>query len=87
MSRKQFEEMLAAEGYAAVDRTMDPSMVVPDHTHDFDAKLLITSGEISVTVAGKTQTCGPGDQFELAKGTVHSEVVGPDGVSFIAGRR
>ena len=50
-------------------------------------QLLVTQGEISVTVDGETTTCRAGDRFALEANRVHSEVVGPEGVSYVVGRR
>jgi quercetin dioxygenase-like cupin family protein len=66
---------------------MDPSMELDEHTHDFDVRALVTSGEISITVDGTTQRYGLGDQFTMAAGRAHSEIVGPEGVTFVVGRR
>jgi quercetin dioxygenase-like cupin family protein len=82
-----FEAELTAEGYEVSTKSMEPSMELDDHTHDFSVRLLVTGGEIAVTVNGEVSRCGAGDQFMLAAGRVHSEVVGPDGVTFIVGRK
>ena len=84
---KAFEAAAVADGYEVSTKSMDPSMVLDDHTHDFAARLMVTAGEIAVTVEGKEFRCGAGDQFSLDANRVHSEVVGPDGVTFVVGRK
>ena len=82
-----FEAVLAAEGYVAATKSMDPAMQLDDHTHDFDVRGLVTAGEISITMDGETQRYRVGDRFTMAAGCVHSEVVGRGGVRFVVGRR
>jgi quercetin dioxygenase-like cupin family protein len=57
------------------------------HSHDFDAALLVLSGNITVTTEQGTTTCRAGDTFELDNGIPHTEHIGPDGVRFLVGRR
>jgi quercetin dioxygenase-like cupin family protein len=82
-----FKAAIAAEGYEPVEKSMEPACALDDHTHPFHVKALVTEGVISITVGGRTTRYGPGDQFTMAAGCVHSEVVGPDGVTFISGRK
>jgi len=61
--------------------------VLGDHDHPFDVRGLVTAGEFTVTIDGDSRRYGPGDQFAVVAGRVHSEVVGPEGVTFLVGRR
>lgn len=83
----KFQAELSDKGYQVATKSMDPSMELGEHTHDFDVRGLVTSGEISITVDGKTRRYGLGDQFTMAAGRAHSEIVGPEGVTFVVGRR
>ena len=87
LSLADFEAALEKAGYAVAGKSMEPSMVLDDHTHDFDVHARVTAGAISITIDGRTARYGVGDEFIVAAGTVHSESVGDDGVTFIAGRR
>ncbi len=82
-----FERRVAAEGYVTVARELGSAERLDDHSHDFDAWGLITSGEFNITVDGETKIYRAGDEFKLAAGCVHSECAGPSGVTFVAGRR
>jgi len=82
-----FQAELADQGFEVATRTMDPSMELGEHSHDYDVRALVTAGEISLTVDGGTRRYGLGDQFTMVAGCPHSERVGPDGVTFIVGRR
>jgi quercetin dioxygenase-like cupin family protein len=83
----EFEARVGAEGYKVVPRELGPNQGLGDHTHDFDAWGLVTSGEFHITIDGKTTVYGTGDEFKLPAGCLHSEKSGPAGVTFLAGRR
>ncbi len=87
MDRAQFEAELARDGYTWSERQKGPHGPNEPHSHDFDARLLILDGEISIASNGERRTCRTGDSFSLAAGTPHTEEVGPEGVSYIAGQR
>jgi len=88
MDRATWEAALAADGYAGpMDRRMEPGQAAPDHTHPFDARLLILEGEFVLTQAGTTRRYGPGEAFEVPAGVPHAEAVGPEGASYLVGRR
>lgn len=87
LSLADFEAALSKAGYTVASKSMEPSMVLGDHTHDFDVHARVTDGAISITIGGQAVDYSVGDEFIVAAGTVHSEVVGADGVTFVAGRR
>jgi quercetin dioxygenase-like cupin family protein len=82
-----FEAELTAEGFEVSSKSLDASMVVEDHTHDFNVRGLVTAGAFDITVDGRTTHYGVGKQFTMAAGCVHAEAIGPEGVSFTVGRR
>ncbi len=46
----------------------------PDlHDHDFDARVLITRGELTMAYESESVVLGPGDHCEVPAGTMHSE--------------
>jgi quercetin dioxygenase-like cupin family protein len=45
---------------------------VPEHTHPFDARVLILDGEYLLTEAGTTRRFGPGEAFELSANIPHA---------------
>jgi len=49
--------------------------------------LYVLSGQLTVEYEGKTSTCGPGDTFSLSANIPHTERVGEEGVTYLAGRR
>ncbi len=87
MDRQTFEAELSRDGYELKENAMAAGTVNADHTHPFDARLFVLSGEIAVAYGGETHVCRAGDTFSLGANVAHSERVGPDGVSYVAGRR
>ena len=87
MNQSDFEADLRREGYQIFYGGMGAGQVNPDHTHDWDARVMVIGGEITMTRRGKAQTFQVGDSCAVAAGEVHAEHVGPQGVAYIAGRR
>ena len=88
MDRTEFENGLRRDGYdAALDRHMDANATNPEHSHEFDARLLIIEGEITIGQGGVDRTYRTGDSCAFPAGTKHTEHAGPQGVRYLAGRR
>jgi quercetin dioxygenase-like cupin family protein len=83
-----FEASLKAEGYGEVERkTVLPNVVNSVHTHPFAVRILVLSGEMSVTVNGAKHTCHAGDTFAMEPGCEHFEQYGPEGSVYLVGRK
>jgi quercetin dioxygenase-like cupin family protein len=87
MNQSDFEADLRREGYQVFYGGLKAGEVNPDHTHDWDARVMVIGGEITVARAGKAEKFQAGDSCAVAAGEVHAEHVGPQGVAYIAGRR
>jgi len=88
MNRAEFETELRAQGYQEiVDRRMPANQTNPDHSHEFDARLLILEGEMAITREGEERTYRAGDSFAMSAGCRHAERSGLEGVQYVAGRR
>jgi mannose-6-phosphate isomerase-like protein (cupin superfamily) len=87
MDRTAFEAELKAGGYEPVERRMDANQFNPEHMHEFDARVMLLDGEMTITRNGMSQVFGPGDVCEIAAGTPHTEQCGPGGGSSNAQRR
>jgi quercetin dioxygenase-like cupin family protein len=61
--------------------------VNPDHAHDWDARVMVIGGEITLIRGEGTETFRAGDSCAVAAGKVHAEHVGPQGAAYVAGRR
>ena len=88
MNRAEFEKKCAAEGYGdIVDREMEADHFNGEHSHEFDAYVLLVDGEMTITRHGKPETFRTGDMCVVPSGTVHTEKCGPAGAHYLAGRR
>jgi len=87
MDRLEFEGELRREGYSVVNASLTPNLRVANHCHEFDAKLLVLGGEITITRDNSPQTFRAGGCCEVPANYMHAEHVGPEGVAFLSGRR
>ena len=88
MNRTEFEKELHAQGYLEiVDRRMPANDTNPEHSHEFDARLLVVEGEMTITSEGEVRTYRAGDTFSMTAGCRHTERSGVEGVRYLAGRR
>jgi quercetin dioxygenase-like cupin family protein len=88
MDRTAFEAELREQGYGeVVDRRMEANSVNPEHAHEFDARLLVLEGAMTITSEGNERTYRAGGTFSMRAGCRHTEQCGPDGVRYLAGRR
>ena len=88
MNTDHFKATLTQEGFAepvTVEREADGFMDV--HTHPFEAKALILTGKIHITCGGTERVFRGGDIFHLAANEPHSERYGPEGVTYLVGRK
>jgi quercetin dioxygenase-like cupin family protein len=88
VDRTVFETELREQGYAEiVDRRMEANALNPEHAHEFDARLLVLEGAMTIAAEGAERTYRAGDTFTMSAGCRHSERSGPDGARYLAGRR
>ncbi|UUW70757.1 cupin domain-containing protein [Pseudomonas oryzihabitans] len=88
MDQATFIEQLAREGFqppVLVER--DALGRLEPHAHPFEARALVIQGELRIRSAAGKRHYGVGDIFQLAAQKPHSEVFGPTGVRYLAGRR
>lgn len=88
MDRAVFEQGLREQGYGdVVDRQVQANNINPEHSHEFDARLLILDGTMTIVRDGAPHTYRAGETFEMSAGTMHEEQAGPEGARYLAGRR
>lgn len=87
MNQSEFEADLLREGYEVFYGGLRAGMLNEEHAHDWDARVMVIGGEITITRAGQAQTFRVGDSCAVPAGERHIEQVGRQGVAFIAGRR
>ncbi len=87
MNRADFEAEVRSEGYELREGEIKPNEHRPTHVHDFDARLFILDGALTLVRGDDRQTFGPGESCSLAAGTPHQEHTEADGVRYLAARR
>lgn len=87
MDRIAFEDELRRDGYQIVNGGLKPDVNNPDHAHDFDVRVMVLGGAITITRDGAAETYHAGDTCGFPAGTIHAEHVGPEGVAYLVGRR
>ena len=87
MDRLTFEAELRRDGYQIINGGLRPDTANPEHAHDFDARVMVLGGEITITRDGKAETFRAGDSCSVPAGTMHAEQVGREGVAYISRRR
>ena len=88
MNRVEFESEIRAQGYLEiVDRRMPANETNPEHSHEFDARLLVLEGEMTITSEGAERIYRAGDTFAMIAGCRHTERSGAEGTRYLAGRR
>jgi quercetin dioxygenase-like cupin family protein len=88
MTPAEFEAELQRDGYQEIrNGRIAAHKTNPEHTHDFDARVLVLDGEIAVVCDGAERTYHPGDIFAVSAGRLHAERCGPEGLHYLAGHR
>jgi quercetin dioxygenase-like cupin family protein len=88
MDAKTFESQLRSQGFDEIlTKELPAGMNNELHTHDFDVRALVVSGEIALIRDGVKQAYRPGEEFTMDAGCPHQESVGPAGVRYVVGRR
>jgi quercetin dioxygenase-like cupin family protein len=86
MDRQEFEARLRREGFEVVHGGQKPGHASDPHAHDFDVRIMVLGGEITVIRDGTADTFRAGEHCEVPAGCVHSERVGPEGVAYVYGK-
>src|SRR5260370_24572515 len=87
MNQREFEADLRRQGYEVFYGGLQAGMVNPDHAHDWDARVMVIGGEITLTRGGEAETFRVGDGCAVAPREIYAEHVGPPGVAYIPGGR
>jgi mannose-6-phosphate isomerase-like protein (cupin superfamily) len=88
MDEKALAKELEREGFGHTYVWQDgPDASYPDHTHAEETAHLVLSGEMTLTMGGKSETCRAGDRCDVPAGAVHSARVGPKGCRYLIGER
>jgi mannose-6-phosphate isomerase-like protein (cupin superfamily) len=84
----EFEDQLKRDGYLDIKhRQVERGEDTMIHKHDFDTRLLVLSGELTVVCDDNQRTYRVGEILEIAAEVEHFELYGQDRLSFVAGLR
>ena len=88
MDAAAFEAELKRDGFTDIEvRSAQPDVFSPLHSHSCDIRALVMTGEITLQCDGASRTYGTGDTVVLAAGCEHTEQNGPEGYTYIVGRK
>ena len=88
MTEHEYRKLLAEQGFnepLLIERAA--SAELDNHVHAFEALALILSGDITISTEQGDTTYHPGETFHLQPNELHREVFGPQGVTYLAGRK
>jgi len=86
LTREAFESDLRREGFEVVNGGQKPGFSEELHAHDFDVRIMVLGGEITIVRDNKAETFRAGDHCEIAAGCQHTAQVGPEGIAYIVGK-
>src|SRR6201995_5993016 len=87
MDRLEFAAAPRPDRFRVVNASLRPNTREANHCHDFDARLFVLGGEITITRDNNPETFRAGQCCEVPAGCLHTEQVGPEGVAYLSGRR
>jgi len=88
MDAAAFEAELRRDGYTDIEtREAVADHFAPEHEHPCDIRALVIAGQVTLDIGGSVRTYRSGDTIVLDAGCRHSEQNGPDGYSYVVGRR
>lgn len=79
---------LKKEGYGRVYTWHEgPLEVDEDHQHEFDTKIVVLKGEITVETNGKKVVAREGDAVYTPRNTVHRATTGEEGCTYVVAEK
>ncbi len=88
MTTDEFESQLRRDGYLEIKhRFLDQGIDTQAHCHDFDTRLLVQQGELTLVCGDTRRTYRAGEILEIPAGALHCECYAPEPIRFVAGLR
>jgi quercetin dioxygenase-like cupin family protein len=88
LTEAQFLADAKRDGYLEIlEREMQAGSNATEHKHAFDAHILVTAGEFTITIDGTARTYRAGETFAVPAGTPHAEAAGAEPVRYTVARR
>ena len=77
MTRDEFGSWVGSDGFQDPGpKTWDAGAEPPLHGHEFDARVLVLDGELSMVYEDRVEVLRAGDTCDVPAGTLHSEQPG-----------
>lgn len=89
MNASEFERQMSEDGFSKpIPGQYEPHRFNDSHTHPFEVRGLIVSGEMAITPVGGTgKHYRVGEIFVMPLAAQHQEQVGPEGCAYLWGKR
>jgi quercetin dioxygenase-like cupin family protein len=88
MNEKELASQLKREGFENTYVWEDgPNTRYANHTHKMETAHIILSGEMTLTMDGKSNTYRVGERCDVPAHAVHAAVMGPRGCRYLIGER
>ena len=88
MDEKQLARTLEQEGFGHTYVWQDaPNASYPDHTHAMETAHIILSGEMTLTMGGRSTTYRAGERCDGPAGAVHAACMGSAGCRYLIGEK
>jgi mannose-6-phosphate isomerase-like protein (cupin superfamily) len=88
MVENEHAAQLRREGFLRVYAWEDgPNTRYAEHTHAGETAHIILSGEMMLTLNGKSRTYRAGERCDVPANAVHSAIMGPRGCRYLIGER
>lgn len=83
-----FKRELGERGFAEVlTRNWPANQFIDTHTHSFEVRALVLEGEFVLGCDGQDRLLRAGDIFTLDANRPHTERYGPQGATYLVGRK
>ena len=88
MTTDEFEDQLRRDGYLEIKhRFFERGDDTQPHCHDFDTRLLVQEGELTVVCGDARRAYRASEILEIPAGALHCECYAPRPIRFVAGLR
>ena len=88
MDQAAFKQLCEEEGFEPVmEREGEAGFTSNVHTHPFTARIMVLSGEFTLTREGKAEVYGAGGNFTMTPGCEHAESFGAEGATYLVARK
>jgi mannose-6-phosphate isomerase-like protein (cupin superfamily) len=88
LDEKKLTDQLVREGFSHAYVWQDgPNAFYPEHIHETETAHIILSGELTLMMAGRSETFRVGGRCDVPAWAVHSAKIGPQGCRYLIGER